>query len=215
MTIVVKIGGSLTRAGPPVALLRQLAERQGIIVVPGGGAFADAVRGAQPALGLTDSAAHRMALLAMEQMAHAMADLAPALRPAQTLAALGAAAEQGTALWFPAALTIGNAEIRESWDVTSDSLALWLATRLAAPRLLLVKAPGAAVPAASGTLAQQVSAWTAAGLVDAAFATLASRFAGDIVLVPADDADRLAAALGPGSGTGGKPEDAKEAPAPP
>jgi aspartokinase-like uncharacterized kinase len=36
-------------------------------------------------------------------------------------------------------MTIGNPEIAESWDVTSDSLAAWLARRLDADKLILVK----------------------------------------------------------------------------
>ncbi|QRG05855.1 aspartate kinase [Xanthobacter dioxanivorans] len=198
MTIIVKFGGSLTRGAAPHTLLQRLAGQRGLVVVPGGGALADAVRAVQPQWRLTDGAAHRMALLAMEQMAHAMADLAPGLVPACSRAELAQAATVGTALWFPAAMTLGRAEIPESWAVTSDSLSVWLAAELSAERLVLVKAPGLRLPAPAGSRAGDIAAWTGLGLVDAAFATMAQGFRGDILLVPADEAGRLDDALRPG-----------------
>ncbi|MDI4664171.1 aspartate kinase [Xanthobacter autotrophicus] len=199
MTIIVKIGGSLTRDAAPRRLLARLAAEGGLVVVPGGGALADQVRAVQPQWDLSDAAAHRMALLSMEQMAHAMRDLEPRLLPARDRAELAAAVARGAALWFPAAMTLGRPDIAESWDVTSDSLALWLAAEMGAERLVLVKAPGtripAPLPAPSGGRAADIAAWTAMGLVDAAFATMAVRFTGDILAIPADDGDRLDAAL--------------------
>ncbi len=194
--LVVKLGGSLMRGAPPRALLARLAPLPGVVLVPGGGVFADAVREAQALLGFSESAAHRMAILAMEQTACLLQDLAPTLRPARTLAGL-AAAGTGAALWFPAALLIGQAEIPESWDVTSDSLALWLARQLQAPRLLLIKAEGAAVPPPSGTRAEDVSTWSRLGLVDQALEGMALGYEGDIVLAAADDASTLDTVLAP------------------
>ncbi|MFG1419813.1 hypothetical protein V5F38_17755 [Xanthobacter sp. V0B-10] len=194
--LVVKLGGSLLRGAAPRALLGRLSPLPGLVLVPGGGLFADAVREAQPRLGFGEGAAHRMAILAMEQTACALHDLSPALRPARTLAGL-AAAGTGAALWFPAAALIGHPDIPESWDVTSDSLALWLARRLSAPRLLLVKAEGAAVPAPSGTRAGDLAAWSTLGLVDRAFEGMALGYEGDIVLAAADDASTLDTVLAP------------------
>lgn len=196
VTIIVKIGGSLTRSAPPRRLLERLCGRPGVVLVPGGGVLADQVRVMQPQLGLSDGAAHRMAILAMEQMGYAFLDMAPALCPASSLDALTSASSSGTALWLPAAMTLDAPDIPESWDVTSDSLALWLAARLAADRLLLVKAPGVAVPL-SGDRTNDLAAWSKAGLVDAAFATMARAYSGDIVLVPADDGGLMTQALEP------------------
>jgi len=193
---VMKLGGSLLREDAPRALLARLAPLSGLVLVPGGGVFADLVREVQPRLALTEGAAHRMAILAMEQTAHALHDLAPGLRPARTLAGLGAVGLNAS-LWFPAALLIGHADIAESWEVTSDSLALWLARALGAPRLVLMKAAGAAVPPHSGSRADDLAAWTRLGLVDAAFEAMASGYGGDIVLCAADDMSTLDAVLAP------------------
>lgn len=196
VTIVVKIGGSLTRGTPPRLLLERLAGRKGLVLVPGGGALADQVRALQPQMGLSDGAAHRMAILAMEQMAYAFLDMAPGLRRARTPAELTSAAATGAALWLPATMTLDAPDIPQGWDVTSDSLALWLAARLQAQWLVLVKAPGVTIPQ-TGDRASAIAAWSTAGLVDAAFATMAQDYSGDIVLVPADDGALLDRALAP------------------
>ncbi|MFG1411583.1 aspartate kinase [Xanthobacter sp. VTT E-85241] len=185
---VVKLGGSLERCGDIRSLAGRLAERPGVVIVPGGGRFADAVRTAQDPLGLSDRACHAMAILAMEQMAHALADCAPALVPCRALDDFETASGRA-ALWFPATLLLGAADITESWDVTSDSLACWLATRLAAPSLTLVKAAGA--PVRTHVRGDSLADWSARGVVDRAFPAFAARFRGIIRLVAADDAPAL------------------------
>jgi aspartokinase-like uncharacterized kinase len=164
---VVKLGGSL--ASDP-ALLRRWLRLLGaggagrVVTVPGGGPFADRVRELQAALGFPDTTAHRMAILAMEQFGILLADLAPGLMTADSDKGIREALAGGAVpVWLPAAMTLGNPEIPESWDVTSDSLAAWLARRLDAERLVLVKS--CAVPegeAAPDELRRL-------GIVDAAF----------------------------------------------
>lgn len=177
---VVKLGGSLHDAPALRRWLRHLATAPGParIVVPGGGPFADAVRGLQPTMGFGDLAAHRMAILAMHQFGLALQALEPGLGVAETEAELRAAA---AAVWLPWRLA-GRAAVDPSWDVTSDSLACWLATRLAADRLVLVKS--APVPDGARTAAELV----ASGLLDAAFAGFADAFRGTIEVVHRDTA---------------------------
>jgi aspartokinase-like uncharacterized kinase len=144
---VVKIGGSLLR--DPERLLQVLdavadARKEcALLVVPGGGPFADAVRATDRRIGLTDDAAHWMAILAMDQYAHL---LHSRLRgstlvstPAAALAALGAGALPVLApyRWLREADPLPH-----SWNVTSDSIAAWVAGALGAPRLVLVKPAG-------------------------------------------------------------------------
>ena len=80
---VVKVGGGLAReAGDDAlrALCAALAEagaRHPLLVVPGGGEFADAVRAHDRRFGLRARTAHRMAILAMDQFGWALADLIP------------------------------------------------------------------------------------------------------------------------------------------
>lgn len=169
-----------TRLARPLAA--RLARVPGLVLVPGGGMFADAVRDAQPQLSLRDAACHRMAVLAMEQMAHALADMAPHLVPcvsAEQMARL----EGRAAVWLPASMVLADKAIPESWDVTSDSLAAWLAVKVRARRLVLIKAPGARTPSGPAT----PDALVEAGLVDVVFPALAADFSGPIFCLAADD----------------------------
>jgi aspartokinase-like uncharacterized kinase len=128
------------------ALGRQ-ARRRFLVVVPGGGAFADEVRRADRRFALGDTAAHWMAILAMDQYGHLLADLTP-----------GAVVAQGRRDLAPGRLNVlaPSAWLRRadplphSWDVTSDSIAAWVARALGARRLLLVKHADAFIGPARG-----------------------------------------------------------------
>lgn len=182
MLHVVKLGGSLLEL-PDVLRnwLRSVAAGGGrVVVVPGGGPFADAVRIAQAKLGFGDQAAHRMALLAMEQCGLLFASLEPALVPATSIEAIREALQRGgVPIWMPCRCAADAEDICESWDVTSDSLAAWLARELGASTLWLVKA--CAIPV------QDPTALATMGVVDAAFprCCAAARYAVRVV-GPAD-----------------------------
>jgi aspartokinase-like uncharacterized kinase len=79
---VVKLGGSLAGSERLREWLAALAGQPGLVLVPGGGPFADAVRAAQGALRFDDATAHHLAMLAMEQYGRALCALQPGLAPA-------------------------------------------------------------------------------------------------------------------------------------
>jgi len=136
----VKLGGSHA-TGPHLKdwLTAIAAEAGSIAIVPGGGPFADAVRTAQVSIGYDDRAAHAMALMAMAQFGCALASLNPALRLTASRSAILHALEDGKVpVWSPEPMA-SAAALPETWDLTSDSLAAWLAGALGADRLLLVK----------------------------------------------------------------------------
>jgi aspartokinase-like uncharacterized kinase len=163
---IVKFGGSLMQAPELKSWLELLVEQEqfACVIVPGGGMFADAVRAAQRAVGFDDATAHRMAVLAMEQFAWLLQSLCPALTMASAKdEILDAARRPGATLWMPSRMVLGDPDIAENWQVTSDSLAAWLAAKLHAERLVLVKqADFSAQPASVGELQAQ-------GVLDAAF----------------------------------------------
>jgi aspartokinase-like uncharacterized kinase len=138
---VVKLGGSHAFSAHLTDWLRALSDCAGkIVVVPGGGPFADTVRAAQAVMRFDDAAAHRMALLAMEQYGHALACLAGDWTVAASAAAIGRAVRDGRVpVWLPTAMALADRGLPCSWDLTSDSLAAWLAGRIGARRLLLIK----------------------------------------------------------------------------
>jgi dihydroneopterin aldolase len=137
---IVKLGGSHA-TGPHLKdwLAAIAAEAGAIAIVPGGGPFADAVRTAQAQIGYNDRAAHAMALMAMAQFGAALTSLNPALRLAASRAAIRRALkERKVPVWSPEPMA-RRAVLPETWDLTSDSLAAWLAGALGARRLVLVK----------------------------------------------------------------------------
>ena len=174
---VVKIGGSLASDWDLLAAWLDLLARPGhavpVVVVPGGGPFADAVRDAQDSWRFGDRLAHRMALLAMDQFGLMLHGICPALHAAADEARITALAGAGrAAVWLPSALASSQPEIAESWEASSDSLAAWLAARLNAAALVLVKA--GPCPCAS----TDPAALARDGMVDAAFPAWRARFAG-------------------------------------
>jgi 5-(aminomethyl)-3-furanmethanol phosphate kinase len=189
---ILKLGGSLHDAPELGAWLKAVATVRGPprILVPGGGPFADAVRAAQTDMGFHDLAAHRMAILAMQQYGLALQAKEPRLVLAETEAQLRAVSRGQGAVWLPWLLAGRDDAIEASWEITSDSLALWLACRLRAPLLLLVKSVRLEVEEiAAKELAAQ-------GVIDTAFPRLLPGFGGTVRVLHRSDSGRLAAALG-------------------
>lgn len=127
--IVIKIGGSLIgSARDLVCVIHEYALDEGerILIVPGGGVFADTVRTASTTYDISDEAAHWMAILAMDQYAHYLADGTPAgliteIDPIRV----------GTSILLTYdLLKRSDSEIEHTWDATSDTIAGWIASRL-------------------------------------------------------------------------------------
>jgi 5-(aminomethyl)-3-furanmethanol phosphate kinase len=137
---IVKLGGSHASGLHLKDWLTAIAAEAGsIAIVPGGGPFADAVRTAQVSMGYDDRAAHAMALMTMAQFGCALESLNPALRVAASRSALLRALKDGKVpVWSPEPMARAAA-LPETWDLTSDSLAAWLAGALGAGSLLLIK----------------------------------------------------------------------------
>jgi aspartokinase-like uncharacterized kinase len=152
---IVKLGGSLAHTRQFAAWLEALAAWGGpLILVPGGGAFADCVRAAQGAMGFNDTAAHRMALNAMGQFGIALAAYSDAFTLAASRDELVSALSVGEIpVWLPEKMVLGASDVPEGWEVTSDSLAAWLAWTCGARRLLLVKAKDREAPVSACDLA--------------------------------------------------------------
>jgi aspartokinase-like uncharacterized kinase len=163
---VIKLGGSFAFSADLGNWIAAIAGCGGsAVIVPGGGPFADAVRAAQVQMGFDDRTAHRMALLAMEQYGCAIKSLHEALSLAGSLDSIrrGLAGHQ-VPVWLPTQMALSATDIPPSWDVTSDSLAAWLAGKIGAARLLLVKQ----VEPAQGTA--RVADLAERDIIDAAFA---------------------------------------------
>ena len=143
MTVwVVKLGGSLANSPELPRWLDVIATAGAgkVVLVPGGGPWADEVRAAQKREGFDDRVAHRKALRAMEQYGKALVGMQANLVPAAGIAEIHEALRNSQVpVWMPCEMVVADPYIPESWDVTSDSLAAWLTGRLRAQDLVLVK----------------------------------------------------------------------------
>jgi aspartokinase-like uncharacterized kinase len=138
--LVVKIGGGLLRETGldglrwACAEATQAATRRPVLVVPGGGPFADAVRAVDAQVGLADDIAHVLALRAMDQLGVLVRALLPA---AELVTGLAVPRALGMLLVAPA--FEDRPEVPQSWAVTSDSLAVLAAAAIGAPEAVLLK----------------------------------------------------------------------------
>lgn len=162
MDAIIKIGGSLAQSPALPQLMdtaSQLAQRHRLVVLPGGGPFADLVRGQCRWNDLSDRAAHWMAIAAMDQFGYLLADLC---ENSQTVRDFSSAAQTARAGRLPVLLPYGSMlaadPLPNSWDVTSDSIAAWLAGAMQAMRLVLLKSVDG-VPAADNFVVHERNAF--------------------------------------------------------
>jgi aspartokinase-like uncharacterized kinase len=167
---IIKLGGSLAHAGTLRDSLQRIAAyNMPVVIVPGGGLFAESVREAQQYWQFDDGTAHEMAVLAMQQMALLMRGLQNDFLIARSNAAIRSALiREKTVIWSPDITELNAAGIAASWDVSADSLAAWLAGELSADELYLVKA-------ASIVADMRLSALAEYGIIDAAFCDFTAR----------------------------------------
>jgi aspartokinase-like uncharacterized kinase len=142
--VVVKIGGGLlAQAGRLDTVLAEIAlvgQRVPLLVVPGGGPFADAVRDVDRKLGLSDDAAHWMAVLAMDQYAHLIVSRLEGGVVVTGPDEIASARDAGSIpVLAPYRWLRETDPLPHAWDVTSDSIAAWVAGQVRARRLVLVK----------------------------------------------------------------------------
>ena len=139
---VVKVGGSLSENPEKLkalcAKLGELAKKHVLIVVPGGGKFADVVRDLDRRFNLSSTVAHRMAILGMDQYGLLLSDLTLTSLVADSFEDLADAGFGKLIVFLPSKLMLNEDSLENSWDVTSDSIAAYIACRLNASQLLLV-----------------------------------------------------------------------------
>jgi aspartokinase-like uncharacterized kinase len=119
--------------------LGKAGERFRLVVVPGGGDFADVVRAVDARFGLSSPISHRMAVLGMDQFGLLLSGLIPRSRLVFSFgAAKGLSGSGCVVVLLPSRLVFRARSLEASWDVTSDSIAAYVAGRLSAGKLVLV-----------------------------------------------------------------------------
>ncbi len=140
---VVKLGGSLDNEKTLAALLPvidKLSEKHRLVIVPGGGGFADYIRGRSAARGVPDHVAHAQAVLAMSQFGY---DLAARL-------GRGAVAHDRTnavkalrtgcvPVFIPYPRALADTGVPATWEATSDTIAARVCAYMGYKKIILLK----------------------------------------------------------------------------
>ena len=128
--LVMKIGGSLIKEVPRIARTL-LASPCPTLVVPGGGPFANLVR----TFKAPDNESHWMAVLGMEQFGWYIAshgiETSPVLQEPER-----------PTVFLPYIVLRKEDPLRHRWDITSDTIAAWVAYRLGLDLVILKSVDG-------------------------------------------------------------------------
>ena len=199
--VVVKLGGGvLLHTGDFEAVIAAIAAAgrgRRLLVVPGGGPFADAVRDVDRRVGLSDDAAHWMAVLAMDQYAEVVAARLTGGVMVADASEIAAACDAGRVPVLAPSRWLRAADpLPHSWEATSDSIAAWVAGAVGARRLILIKPPGVCIASGPSTGEEGLGAPRVAGRehVDAHFPSVLPTHV-TATIVPADQLETLRAAL--------------------
>ena len=148
-----KLGGSLFRDAPSI-VRRVRGTGADVLIVPGGGPFADLVRDIDGMHVLSPDAAHWMAILAMDQYAYYLHDKAGIeLTPLLVR-------KNGVRILLPYEVMQRQDELPHSWDVTADTIAAWVAYKTASK---LIKATDVDGVMLDGRLQETIEASALAG----------------------------------------------------
>jgi len=152
--LVVKVGGSLHDCVLDLVPIL-LASGRPLLIVPGGGMFADAARKCR----VDDDSAHWMAIAAMDQYGWYIASYG---MPTTTLLQT----PNRPSVFLPYCSVRQHDPLPHSWDVTSDSIAAWVANLMGVDLLLLKSVDGIFV---QGRLVKQITFPVKTDVVDPFF----------------------------------------------
>jgi 5-(aminomethyl)-3-furanmethanol phosphate kinase len=128
--LIVKIGGSLYEHVPDLAAVLTSSHRP-LFIIPGGGRFADAVRES----GLPDDEAHWKAIAAMDTFGSYLASFGFDTTDQLSI-------PEKTTVFLPTKSMSDYDPLPHTWDVTSDTIAAWVAGRLGLDLLVLKSVDG-------------------------------------------------------------------------
>jgi aspartokinase-like uncharacterized kinase len=152
--LIVKVGGSLYNRIPYLVPILSASKRP-LLIIPGGGPFADLVRQVR----VNNDAAHWMAIAAMEQYGWFISSFG-------ILTTDRMAVPLKTTVFLPYRCLIITDVLPHTWEVTSDTIAAWVAGTLHLDLLLLKSTDGIFI---NGILQEQVIGPVESDIIDPGF----------------------------------------------
>ena len=152
--LIVKVGGSLYNRIPYLVPILSASKRP-LLIIPGGGPFADLVRQVR----VNNDAAHWMAIAAMEQFGWFISSFG-------ILTTDRMAVPMKTTVFLPYRCLIITDVLPHTWEVTSDTIAAWVAGTLHLDLLLLKSIDGIFI---NGILQEQVTGLVESDIIDSCF----------------------------------------------
>jgi aspartokinase-like uncharacterized kinase len=129
--VILKLGGSLIEKGRSILrFLRDYAEENAltILVVPGGGPFAEAVRALSDEFAMSEETVHWMAVLAMHQYGLFLANGELEMPLVGRMEEIDVAGH--ICIVLPYKMLRADDCLPHTWDVTSDTIAAFVANKL-------------------------------------------------------------------------------------
>ena len=158
--IVVKVGGSVAEFAEKLFQDLKSLERVGkiVLVVPGGWIFAEKVRELWDRGVIDDEAAHWMAVECMDVYGYYLSRFAWPADPLipDSFDELLKEHRTGVRVLIPGKLVRNKDELPHSWDVTSDSIAIWVAHNTGAR--IIIKATDVDGLMVDGKIVSRISA---------------------------------------------------------
>ena len=178
---VIKLGGSLEKSNKLTQCLETIHKMpSNLVIVAGGGVFADQVRQTQKKWHFNETIAHEMAILAMQQMALLFKGLQPTFQCLESVAAIKSQVGQQPIIWLPKIQELNQAGLGANWNITSDSLAAWLSMTIQASHLTLIKS----TPAADKL--DSITEWVKNEVVDSEFSAFTKKARFNIQIMSAE-----------------------------
>jgi hypothetical protein len=143
MNIVLKLGGSLMDniteiVNHIIEYINTTSEEMiSVVIVPGGGVFADCVRDISKKYHISNDTSHWIAIASMEQYAYYIIDKT-GLESIDTLSEL----YSGIVVLKPYQYLKNNDELPHGWNVTSDTIGAWVAKKLDASFIKITDVDG-------------------------------------------------------------------------
>jgi len=128
---IIKLGGSLLAKGREIIhFLRDYAEKKAVffIIIPGGGPFVEVIRELSERQTISEDAAHWMAVLAMHQYGFFLADGEIAIPLVESIKEARDAGH--LCIVLPYQILKADDSLPHTWDVTSDTIAAFIAHKL-------------------------------------------------------------------------------------